>query len=462
MSQDLSAVLAKQAKSSDFWKGAALYERCINGHKTSLKAADALYTYGYELMGMSYSVYIHQVIEQVIALDIDHVMFVAREGYIFKEIYKSLQAQLPANRRAKATTHYTYLSRVSTFLASTPQLTTRELELITYKFDQKGLWSALKYVGLPTEDFQPLAAEYGIEMQRPVRAYWTDQKLIAFLNDHRVQDKVWAHHQKAYDNLYTYLEQCQFWGKHRKVALVDIGWDGTIQDNLVRTFNHLPEFPLVHGLYFGRRNMKPVLRYSSSFSNGLIFDRRNYDINGESIQSCATLFEKGAGAPHASTIGHQRTADGSVQPIFKSEQSLSRQGEVVADAAVAVMQQGALDFAHHYAYHVSEPGRGYDTFPASTYAPFVRGLLTRQVVFPTRKEAQLIASRLGEFSEDMGEDTLRSVAVTSTDLWNLLKAGKFKAVKRRISGSTWRSATVKLLGIPGVHFLFVLKRFLFF
>ncbi|MEM6598186.1 MAG: hypothetical protein AAF635_08460 [Cyanobacteria bacterium P01_C01_bin.69] len=426
-------------------------------HEHSLKDADSLYAYGYELMGMSYSVYVHQVIEQVAALDIDHVIFVAREGYLFKEIYRMLQAGLPEARRAKATTSYAYLSRLSTFLASTPQLTTREIELITYKFNQKGLWSALKYVGLPVEEFQPLAEAHGIEIRQPVRAYWNDQKLIGFLNDHRVQDKVWLYHKQAYDNLYTYLEQCQFWGKHRKVALVDIGWDGTIQDNLVRSFNHLPEFPLVHGLYFGRRNMKPVLRYSGSFSNGFVFDRRNYDINGESIQSCATLFEKGAGAPHASTVGHRRLEDSSVRPVFKSEESHSRQGEVAADPAVAVMQQGALDFASQYVRQAEQ-----SALPAVTYAPFVRGLLTRQVVFPTRQEAQLIAHRLGEFSEDMGEDTLRSVAVTSSDLWQLLKAGKIKVARRRISGSTWRSATVKLLGIPGVHLLFVLKRFLFF
>lgn len=472
--QVLSAVLEKQAESSDFWKGAALYEQCVSAHAETLKTADPLYTYGYELLGMPYSVYMHQVIERAAQTGIDHLIFIAREGYLFKKIYEVLQAELPPALSVEVTTSYAYLSRMSTFLASTPRLTTREIELITYKFDQKGLWSALKYVGLPVAEFQPLVEDYGIEIKQPLVAYWNDQKLLAFLNDRRVQEKVRFYHQRAYDNLYAYLGQCQFWGQHRKVALIDVGWDGTIQDNLVRAFGHLPEFPLLHGLYFGRRNMKQVLRYSSSFSNGLIFDQRDYDINAESIQSCATLFEKGAGAPHASTVGHERLEDGLVRPVFKSEQAFSRQGEVVSDPAVAVMQQGAVDFAAQYARQVQPVQQAaveavddgaIAAAPApiaSRYVPFVKGLLTRHVAYPTLEEAALIASRLGQFSEDMGEDTLRSVAVTSTELGKLMKAGKLKAVKRSVTASNWRSATVRLVGIPGLHFLYTLKRFLFF
>ncbi len=467
----LSATLAKQAESSNFWKGAALYEQCVRAHTETLENADSLYVYGYELLGMPYSVYIHQVIERAAQTGIEHLIFIAREGYLFKQIYEVLKAELPASPGAEVTTSYAYLSRMSTFLASTPRLTTREIELITYKFDQKGLWSALKYVGLPVAEFQPLAEAYGIEIKQPLVAYWNDQQLIAFLNDRRVQEKVRFYHQRAYDNLYAYLDQCQFWGQHRKVALIDVGWDGTIQDNLVRAFGHLPEFPLLHGLYFGRRNMKQVLRYSSSFSNGLIFDQRNYDINAESIQSCATLFEKGAGAPHASTVAHERLEDGSVRPVFKSEQAYSRQGEVVSDPAVAVMQQGAVDFAARYVQQVQQVTdetvedsaiANKSTLSAACYVPFVKGLLTRHIAYPTIEEATLIASRLGQFSEDMGEDTLRSVAVTSTELGKLIKAGKLKAVKRSITASNWRSATIRLVGIPGLHFLYTLKRFLFF
>ena len=86
MSSSTSTILEKYAKSSDFWQGASLYERCITANAQTLKEADALYTYGYELLGLSFSVYIHSVIENVNELGIDHLIFVAREGYLFEKI----------------------------------------------------------------------------------------------------------------------------------------------------------------------------------------------------------------------------------------------------------------------------------------------------------------------------------------------------------------------------------------
>ena len=131
-----------------------------------------------------------------------------------------------------------------------------------------------------------------------------------------------------------YLGQCNFWGRDPQgCALVDIGWEGTIQDNLVRAFNQLGAFPLLHGLYFGRRERKTFLKYSNSFSHGLIYESRNRNINTESIDIFVEIFEKGAGAPHASTRGYapvgSRIEDG-VRPVFKSDSSQSRQAEISA------------------------------------------------------------------------------------------------------------------------------------
>ncbi|MGB5916592.1 MAG: hypothetical protein WBG63_17140 [Phormidesmis sp.] len=91
----LSAVLEKQAESSDFWKGAALYEQCVSAHAETLKTADPLYTYGYELLGMPYSVYMHQVIERAAQTGIEHLIFIAREGYLFKKYTRCLKQSCP-------------------------------------------------------------------------------------------------------------------------------------------------------------------------------------------------------------------------------------------------------------------------------------------------------------------------------------------------------------------------------
>ena len=448
--------------SSDLWKGAAVYNQCLAVNDKGLQQADFLYAYGYEFLGMAYSVYIHNVIEKIEQFGIDHVIFVAREGYLFQKIYEILKHSVTANKitasaTQSVTTHYAYLSRVSTFLVSTPLLTTREVELGTDKPNQKGLWSILKTFDLPVDEFSLLAADHGISLQEPILGYWNDQKLTTFLSDTRVQSLVRKHHQQAYKKLAGYLDQCQFWGENRKVALVDIGWHGTIQDNLVRAFNHRPDFPLIHGLYFGRRQTKTFLKYSGSFSHGLMFDDRQRHINGESINSCAELFEKGAGAPHASTIGYEYTEAGAVRPVFKPEGRRSRQGELAGDAAVAVMQQGALDFAIQYGQQLKA-----QPFTADSMKPFVEALATRHISFPTYQEALMVSTRLGQQAEDMGEDNLKGLTVTPAEFWLLIKNKDFKAAARSFRSAHWNAGSARLLKIPGIHLLYLLRRFLSF
>ena len=95
MNTTTSAFLQKQANASSFWQGAALYEQCIAAGAHHSQQADFLYAYGYEFLGMAYSVYIHKVIEKINQFGIDHVMFVAREGYLFEKIYEHPDRLLP-------------------------------------------------------------------------------------------------------------------------------------------------------------------------------------------------------------------------------------------------------------------------------------------------------------------------------------------------------------------------------
>ena len=447
-----------KAESSELWRGAAVYEQCLAANERGLQQADLLYAYGYEFLGMAYSVYIHNVIEKIEQFGIDHVMFIAREGYLFQKIYEILKHSVAADKKpSPVTTQYAYLSRVSTFLASTPQLTTREVELGADKPNQKGLWSIFKTFDLPVDEFRPLATAHGISIEEPISGYWNDQKLTTFLSDIRVQSLVRKHHQQAYKKLASYLDQCQFWGESRKVALVDIGWHGTIQDNLVRAFNHRPDFPLIHGLYFGRRQMKTFLKYSGSFSHGLMFDDRQRHINGESINSCVELFEKGAGAPHASTIGYEYDQTGAVRPVFKPDGLRSRQGELATDAAVAVMQQGALDFAKQYGQQLKA-----QSFAADSMKPFVEALATRHISFPTYQEAFMVSTQLGQQAEDMGEDTLKGLTLRPAEFWLLIKNRDFKAAARSFRSAHWNAGSARLLKIPGIRLSYLIRRFLSF
>ena len=463
-----SAFLQDQAETSTFWQGADLYNRCLQAQQA--QRVDFLYRYGYEFLGMAYSTYVHSVIEKIDQFGIDHVMFVAREGYLFQKIYEILKGYVPDAIAPQVTTHYAYLSRVSTFLPSVSHLSTRELVLTTDKPGQLGLWSTLKTLGLPPEEFEPYARSHGINLKEPTQDYWNDQRLLNFFSDTGVQAIVRHYQQQAREMLGQYLQQCGFFDgtyskpshsyKAHKVALVDIGWEGTIQDNLVRAFNQRPDFPLLHGLYFGRRERKTFLKYSSAFSHGLIYESRNRNINAEPVDIFVEIFEKGAGAPHASTQGYERVGtrlEDGVRPVFKSAESQSRRAELEGNGAIAVMQRGILDFVHQYAQQWQQEG-----FSAEANIPFVHGLTTRHIAFPTHEEAYRVTTQLGQQAEDLGEDKVASLAVTAQAFWTPLKSGKVKTSLARFKSASWRPGSFRLMKIPFLGHLYRIKRFLSF
>lgn len=478
-----SAFLQKQAETSTFWRGAALYNRCLQAAELDQRATwgtDFLYRYGYEFLGMAYSVYIHSVIEKIDHFGIDHVMFVARKGYLFLKIYEILtgyrsEADGLGGIRPSVTTHYAYLSKASTLLASVSPLSARELALIADKSEQQGLWDLFEALGLPPGEFEFLARSHDINLRSPLQDYWNNQTLLAFLSDRQVQTRVSKYQQQARATLSQYLSQCGFFGRDRKVALIDIGWEGTLQDSLVHAFHQRPDFPLLHGFYFGLRGHKGALKYASSFSHGLIYEARNRNINAESINIFTDIFEWSAGAPHATTKGYaqlgDRVEDG-VEPVFESDASLARQAELRRRGAIAAMQQGILDFAHQYGQQWQQ-----QRFRAETSLPFVQGSIARHIAFPTHEEAYRIAVQLGTsethamgLNENLGKaldaglsrDTAPRVATTTKDFWSPLKLGRLATSLARLRRSAWLPASFRLTKIPGMASFYRIKRFLSF
>lgn len=498
-----SAFLQKQARKSAFWHGATIYDRCLqsglqtaanpsaylnSAHSGSNHAGpthtnisseqandeiyrlathatsptdgaypyqpDFLYRYGYEFLGMAYCTYVHRVVEKIKQFEIDHVLFVAREGYLFQKIYDLLSKQIQIDQRATGyqpngktvTTHYAYLSESSTFLASVAHLSTRELVMTADELGRSTLWRTFDSLGIPPDEFEMLAEMYGVDMRSHIDDYWNHQPLLSFLSDSTVQSKVKAYQQQARAMLSQYLTQCNFFGEQRRVGLVALGWEGTIQNNLSRTFSQRSDFPVLHGLYFCRRERQDFLKYANAFSHGLIYESRNRDIHAESVNVFPQIFEYGAIAPHAATKAYvptSHTLEAGVRPVFESDHTSSRQAEIERSGAIAILQRGILDFAQQYArqWQVSP-------FNAEQNLPFVHGLISRHLAFPTYKEAHQILSQLEHKNNVRGS------------FWQSIKQKKISEAIGQINVAQWQLGKRRAISIPGLVHVYRIKQFL--
>ncbi|MGA2798516.1 MAG: hypothetical protein ABSE63_13120, partial [Thermoguttaceae bacterium] len=335
--------LHRAAAGNDLSKGKYVLALCEQMRSHPLQD-DFFFRYGSQFLGPVFAVAMHRLVEQVGQYGINQLLFTAREGFIFKKIYERFaQSLIPHAQRPS--TVYTYFSRHSTALASVQRLSPREVQRCMLKNKRGGLARVLIAYGLPQEPFATIAAEYGIGLDDPIRR--TDEpRLVKFLSDGRVQSAVAPLQRSAATKLEAYLAQCGFWGRNRKVGLVDVGWEGTIQFNLINAFGQRQDFPQLFGFYLGRRRGLNLLDYSPSFAEGLMYDFRNYSIGERLPLEFLEIFEEAARAPHGTAMGY-RLAEGNdtIRPILKQPGQADRDREIQNNPQLAVLQQGILDFA---------------------------------------------------------------------------------------------------------------------
>jgi predicted HAD superfamily hydrolase len=406
------------AAGNDLSKGKYALALCEQMRSHPLRD-DFFFRYGSQFLGPVFAVAMHRLVEQVSQYGINQLLFAAREGFIFKKIYERFaQSLIPHAQRPN--TVYAYFSRHSTALASVQRLSPREVQRCMPKTKRGGLARVLSAYGLPQEPFAAIAAEYGIALDDPIHR--TDEpRLVKFLSDGRVQSAVAPLQRSAAAKLEAYLTQCRFWGRNRKVALVDVGWEGTIQFNLINAFGQRQDFPQLFGFYLGRRRGLNLLDYSPSFAEGLLYDYRNYSIGERLPLEFLEIFEEAARAPHGTAMGY-RLAEGNdtIRPILKQPGQADRDREIENNPQLAVLQQGILDFAERYLEVVRWTGYG-----SQQIKPYVLATATRFVCLPRKNEVRAIIRGLNH-AEDFGASN--SFELGARD-FNPLRFGDWKKVR---------------------------------
>lgn len=246
------------------------------------------------------------IADYIVKNEISNVWFLAREGQFLKKCFEIYCSELMPSRRYNL--HYVYTSRRATFLPSLKRLDSENFETL---FRQ--------YVKIsPIEFFKSLGMQSHISFFRlryPDISFdcaISDFPNSKFFQTLRKDDQFKYRYEKergdALENAYTYFSQfINVSGE--KIAIVDVGWKGTIQDNIEGFFKNLSEDkkefcrPELHGIYLGLVNGGCKLT-----KTGMLFDARNgkESVFGEN----KSLFETILAADHGSTVCYDKTVDG--------------------------------------------------------------------------------------------------------------------------------------------------------
>lgn len=370
-------LLTRLGAVNPFWHSERLL-RLVEMHPDAIRTdRDATRNPHYQLgllLAPAYIAFARHVVEQ--ADQFDRVYFLSREGWMFMRLYHRLAKALGVRpKKPKGT--YLVTNRKLSFLASMETLSVNEIARFWRQYPGQNLYRLLRNLSLPAEVFLPLAAEHGLkDPHAPIRRPFRHEHLNAFIADPRVQRLFAVHRDAMRDKLLDYLAQRGFFDAHR-VALVDIGWKGSIQTNLYRAASHRANRPAVHGIYFGLRH-DPSHDVPGSTRHGFFCDSRTHDWTQQTILRNDAVFEMFATAPHGSASGYTRDQRGWVHAQVQAE---VEEGDNF-QGAFRQVRAGIEDWFNAY---LNTPEAL--ASPAKDLRPAILERLRRYILYPTNAEA---------------------------------------------------------------------------
>jgi FMN phosphatase YigB (HAD superfamily) len=337
---------------ADVWsaKSAGLSARHYRTPKSDLSfrsptgGTDAAFALGERVIGPALASFVHAALLRADDLGVTTIAFIARDGDLPLRIARVLAPQLPL--LAPPTLKYVHLSRRSTALAWQYQLDFEELNRAQDTPANAGdVYRLLASQNLAREIVAPFVERSAAEpRERP------SETIVRLAKNDEFHSLVAAESNRQRTLLQAYLRQEGFFGE--RIALVDIGWNGTIQDSLVRAFGADPNFAELFGIYLGFwPNRAGRFTDLSDRKFGVIADiRRGSNAVEGSAWHVAFLLEAICRAPHGPVIGYRVDETGKLEPVHAAS-SASDVAESTSRTTWSSIRAGVLSAAERYAQY---------------------------------------------------------------------------------------------------------------
>lgn len=195
------------------------------------------------------------LIESAAAEGITKLYFFTREGEFFKNLYEEVAGiQFPERKLPAA--EILEVSRMSTFLPSFCEISLDECMRIWNQYETQSMSALMRSFHTDLYRMRKYFAKYRIDPDEKIVKPWEDRRVQALFQDAEFVEAVAAEKEKKKRLLCGYLAERGFsvqedgtgpGMKKVRIGVVDIGWRGTIQDNLCYLY---PDSEIV-GFYIG-------------------------------------------------------------------------------------------------------------------------------------------------------------------------------------------------------------------
>ncbi len=375
-----------------FWRGRMLQQLMapLEGENSP---GSRLYTEGYNFLGPLIGIFVQRIAELCRKHDITKVFFLSREGWTFKRYWeKAVPLLFPENILPE--TEYLYVSRMALAGASCAYqgLTRTNADIAFLPSGNRDFRDVCRIFSLDAEGFTDHLAAHGLAVDTclsPVHDGYDQEnrkKFELLIEDDDFQAEVRRQTLDANLAMQRYFEEMGLFA-HKNVAIVDIGWLGTIQRFLFEAIAHRPDCPRCHGFLFGATRGIPYPENEKNMISGIMYDRNRFDLAASTLFYAQDVFEEACRAPHPTLNGYRLEGDGYKLEFRKTDDDIGR-AELSQDAYFAPLQQGIIDSAPRFGAAAALLGYSFDD-----WKPWINYLLVSKLAFPRAAEVANIRNR---------------------------------------------------------------------
>ncbi|SDC66287.1 HAD family hydrolase [Paraburkholderia lycopersici] len=177
----------------------------------------------------------------------DALYFFTREGEFLIEVYRLFAAEARRAGYACPDGDLLETSRIATFCASLRAVDTQEMMRLWSTYTTQSLSAMAKTLRIEPALIEPMAARHGLDIDQKIIRPWTDERVQQLFADPEFVELVAGRCAADREHALAWFAQHGLSPRSGRVCTVDVGWRGTIQDNIALM---LPTVEFT-GLYLG-------------------------------------------------------------------------------------------------------------------------------------------------------------------------------------------------------------------
>ncbi len=392
---------------------------------------DKLFNCGLELAPLLYF-FGYNIVEYAIKNKIDKVYYQTREGETFIKIHQLIKSNNPFGVEIPDCDTIE-VSRMGTFSASLKEFSIPELLRLWSQYREQSVKALFKTLAIDMKPFEKYMKKYDIDVEEKITFPWFDLKIQKLCKDEEFLEKINKEIAKKREDALLYFEKSKnILNDNMPLFTVDIGWRGTIQDNLAYLFPNKE----IGGYYltlYDFYNLQPENTYKISFLD-------DKDIRDNEVASMITLLEWIYNPGTGSVTGYK---DGKAIRKAKDEE------KSIVEKYIKPLQEGMLAGAEIINEYMK-----YHPYEAAECKNYVYDLLRRIKVNPPKELIEAYYSMVFNDTFGTAEYVEKDEKLSTLEKLNIFKC------RNILRDEPWKEAFITYNNLGYMNLLMNFKSFI--